>query len=207
MDFAVPQDTPIVDPLGGVVRQSERTNWGDGTTSGGLVSIKSFIPGLGDETEYFLHLDSIAPGITPGQVTMPNQVIGYSGGQTSGGNWPTSTKYSTGPHLEYGFDAPFVGGPGSNINPLPVIRDLQQGKPIGNILQAPSQNTVSAVQNNLNVTNAQIASSVTGLQTYIQSLVTGLSTTLQTDMVKILMTLVGCGLLIGGVYLASNTNG
>src|SRR5207248_205005 len=57
-------------------------------------------PDKGGPEEYVFHLDQI--NVKPGQHVKAGQIIGLSGGQTSGGSHPTSPQYSTGPHIHFG---------------------------------------------------------------------------------------------------------
>lgn len=83
---------------------------------------------------YYQHLDLAEPGIESGQVTtvQPGQLIGWSGGQLAGGRHPSSRKFSTGPHIEVGVNAPWGGiwGPkedkGPNVDPLPFLEAIAQ---------------------------------------------------------------------------------
>ena len=145
-DFAVPYGTPVPALWGGTVLEAKRTQWSSNPSdsSGGIVSILSNIPGIGQRVYYTLHLDSLASGITPGATVSPGQIIGLSGGQTSGGNWPASTTYSSGPHIEIGFNAPFaIAGPGKNQDPFPFIKQALGSAPSSNPSTPPSIQTAT----------------------------------------------------------------
>lgn len=130
VDLGTPFHTPITALFAGTVRQSGRTQWSCGS-SGGQVTIVTNIPGYGVLTSYYLHLDTA--NVAVGDAVAVGQVIGLSGGQTNGGNWPVENCpqrgiiYSTGPHTEFGFNAPWVSGPGSNIDPTWAIQAARNG--------------------------------------------------------------------------------
>lgn len=123
VDLGTPFHTPITSLYGGTVRWAGRTEWSDGTSSGGEVTIVCNVPGYGIETSYYLHLDEVY--VKSGDTVTQGQIIGLSGGQLSGGNWPVKNGknviLSTGPHTEFGFNAPWVSGPGSQIDPTFAI--------------------------------------------------------------------------------------
>jgi murein DD-endopeptidase MepM/ murein hydrolase activator NlpD len=108
VDYSVPYGTSVPALFGGKVLFAGRTQWSNtpGDSSGGLVAIQTNVAGLGNQIYYILHLDSV--NVTAGQNINPGTIVGKSGGQTSGGAWPASTKYSTGPHIEEGFNASFL---------------------------------------------------------------------------------------------------
>ena len=121
----------------GTIVAAERTCWDVrcDSTSGGLIAINSSIPGLGLETTYYLHIDMLYPGIHLGEYVKKGQIIAYSGGQTSGGNWNADTQFSQGPHLEIGFSAWFICKPdyhitcsGKNVNPLYYIERARDAR-------------------------------------------------------------------------------
>jgi murein DD-endopeptidase MepM/ murein hydrolase activator NlpD len=102
VDIGTPFHTPITNLYGGVVTDVSRHGWGY------QVGILTNLPGIGPVIEYFQHLD--IPNVVKGQFVAAGQLVGLSGGQTSGGNAPNSTQYSSGAHTEFGFDAPWIGG-------------------------------------------------------------------------------------------------
>lgn len=130
IDLATPFHTPITALFGGTVRWAGRTQWACGS-SGGEVTIVCNIPGKGVLTSYYLHLDTVAVNVN--DTVNPGQLIGLSGGQTSGGQWPVincpqkGITYSTGPHIEFGFNASWVSGPGYHIDPTPYITMARNG--------------------------------------------------------------------------------
>lgn len=123
VDLGTPFHTPITALYAGTVRWAGRTEWSNGTSSGGEVTIVCNVPGYGIKTSYYLHLDVVY--VKPGDTVNQGDVIGLSGGQLSGGNWPVVNKgniiLSTGAHTEFGFNAPWVSGPGSQIDPTFAI--------------------------------------------------------------------------------------
>lgn len=133
VDLGTPFRTPITALYAGTVRWAGRTQWQCGS-SGGEVTIVCNVPGQGTLTSYYLHMDSVT--VKQGDQVPQGALIGYSGGQLSGGNWPVVncykngrlvTQYSTGPHLEFGFNAPWVSGPGRNIDPTFAITQARNG--------------------------------------------------------------------------------
>lgn len=124
-DVGMPQGTPVYSLTSGTVV-------GHGYYGGGgVVSIQQQ-PGT---VWYYQHLDLNEPSIESGQTTQvqAGQLLGWSGGQLSGGNHPSQKAYSGGPHIEVGINAPWGGiwgpktGKGPNIDPVPVIRGLFAG--------------------------------------------------------------------------------
>lgn len=129
-DFGCGYHTRIGALWNGTVIYAGRTCWNVSctNTSGGVVIIDAYIPHLGLESSYYLHLDELAAGLHKGQSIAKGEYIGLSGGQTTGGNWPVSPEWTAGPHLEIGFDAWFlcqsmVYCKGKNVNPLPYIQE------------------------------------------------------------------------------------
>lgn len=123
IDLQMDRGTPITALYAGVVRWAGRTEWSSGTSSGGEVTIVCNVPGKGLYTSYYLHLDDAY--VKPGDQVQAGQIIGVSGGQLSGGKWPVVNGngiiLSDGPHIEFGFNAPWVSGPGQNIDPYFAI--------------------------------------------------------------------------------------
>ncbi len=124
IDVGMPTGTPVYAVAGGTVV-------GHGYYAGGGVVSVEQEKGM---VWYYQHLDLAEPGIESGQVTQvqPGQLIGWSGGQLSGGRHPSSRKFSTGPHIEVGVNAPWGGiwGPkadkGPNVDPLPFLEAIAQ---------------------------------------------------------------------------------
>jgi murein DD-endopeptidase MepM/ murein hydrolase activator NlpD len=86
-------------------------------------------PDKGGSQEYVYHLDEILPQDKPGKHVSAGEMIGYSGGQTSGGKHPTSSKWSTGPHIHFGlFDKyinTVVGSRPYGPSPVPLINQAK----------------------------------------------------------------------------------
>lgn len=124
-DFGLPMGTPVYAVTGGKVVGAGYYG------GGGVVSIEQY-PG---RVWYYQHLDYDV-GMSGEQVSQ-GQLIGYSGGQLSGGLHPASSQFSGGPHIEVGIDAPWSGiwggGPsvGPNIDPRPVLQALLSGSNAG----------------------------------------------------------------------------
>ena len=131
-DINEPFHTTIFTPLGGVVTDASYHGWG------GQVGILTQVPGLGKVVEYIQHLDVINSNVKVGQPIAAGQSVGLSGGQLSGGSHPNLPQYSSGPHIEFGFDAPWVAGsnqPGiaqfPNTNPIGFLNQLRSGQVSG----------------------------------------------------------------------------
>ena len=98
---------------------------------GGVASIDSIINGSGingPASVYYQHLSDII--VQPGQSIQAGQLIGYSGGQLGYGQNPSSSKFSSGPHIEVGLNAPYGGAwhpLGPNVNPLGFLQGLVSG--------------------------------------------------------------------------------
>lgn len=127
IDVSMPTGTPIYAVQGGKVVGAGYYG------GGGVVSIQS-APG---KVWYYQHLDQNS--MQAGQTVQAGELVGYSGGQNTGGNHPALPQYSSFQHIEIGVNAPWSGiwggGEGPNINPVP---DLSQ---VG------SQNANVATQN------------------------------------------------------------
>jgi hypothetical protein len=113
IDVGLPYDTPIYATAPGKVLGTIAQYGG-----GGVVSIEV----TSKLAEYYQHLSSEV--VKAGQTVVANQLIGYSGGQLGYGNNPAGPAYSTGPHIEIGFNGPW-GSPwdalGPNFNPVPDL--------------------------------------------------------------------------------------
>lgn len=109
-DFNCPYHTLTKALWSGIVVAAERTCWNAScsSTSGGVVVINARVKNLGMESTYYLHLDEIFPNIQVGSRVTKGQSIGLTGGQIYGGNWPVSPGFSSGPHIEIGFNAYFI---------------------------------------------------------------------------------------------------
>lgn len=128
VDLGTPFHTPVTALFAGTVRFAGRTQWSGGGSSGGEVTIVCNVPGLGPMTSYYLHLDTAT--VKPGDKVPQGAVIGLSGGQLSGGQWPVVNVggfFSNGPHTEFGFNAPWVSGPGHPVDPTPYILAARAG--------------------------------------------------------------------------------
>ncbi len=129
VDIGMPQGTPVYALSGGRIV-------GHGYYGGGGVVSVQEAPG---RVWYYQHLDLNEPGIESGATRQvaPGQLVGWSGGQLSGGNHPSSSRFSGGPHIEVGINAPWGGiwGPkdikGPNIDPWPSISALGRGAGTG----------------------------------------------------------------------------
>ena len=102
LDMGLPMGTPITSLTTGTVLGSGYYG------GGGVVSVASHVNGK-TVSVYYQHLDLIASGIKPGALVTVGQLLGYSGGQLSGGNHPSTPAFSSGPHIEVGINAPYGG--------------------------------------------------------------------------------------------------
>lgn len=126
---------------------------GTGVYDGGcVVSVSGEIGGR-VVAVYYQHLDEIASGIAPGVAVKIGQLLGWSGGQLAGGAHPSTRRYSSGPHIEVGIDAPYGGmwnpkGYGPNINPLPWLNSVAIGAngPTAFVAHLPSNAGATVVQ-------------------------------------------------------------
>ena len=118
IDVTLPLDTPVYAVASGPVLA--KFFYG----GGGVVSTEE-APGT---ALYYQHLDNIAPGILSGAVTrvQAGQLIGWSGGQNVGGSHPSTTEFSTWPHIEVGVNAPWKGwqSEGQSQNPIPLLASI-----------------------------------------------------------------------------------
>lgn len=119
-DLATPFHTSLTTWKSGTIVQSDFAPWG------GEVYVK---PDDGTEEFYFAHLDDI--NVHQGQHVNAGQSLGLSGGQTSGGDHPTSPQWSTGPHTHVGYIQGYRNTPvgsrpyGDDITP--TIQKLKGG--------------------------------------------------------------------------------
>src|SRR5271157_502360 len=97
VDIGAPQDTPFFFLQDGTIDEASYQAWG------GEIYEK---PDSGGPDEYVFHLDQI--NVQAGQHVQAGQIVGLSGGQTSGGQHPTSPQYSTGPHIHFGLFTKYV---------------------------------------------------------------------------------------------------
>lgn len=100
-DIGTPLDTPFFFLETGTIVKADYADWG------GEVFLKPDAPGR--PQEYIYHLDEIDTSV--GQHVPAGQVIGLTGGQTSGGHHPTNPKWSTGPHAHFGEFTGYVNTP------------------------------------------------------------------------------------------------
>lgn len=128
VDLGTPFHTDITSLYSGVVTDASYQPWG------GQVGIETNIPGVGNVIWYVQHLDQI--NVTQGQSVSVGQLLGLSGGQTSGGSHPSSSQYSSGAHTEEGFNASWIGGVQSgmpNFNPDSLLQQAKSGQDSGGV--------------------------------------------------------------------------
>lgn len=100
VDIATPMDTPITAMKSGKVVQADYAPWG------GEVFVQ---PDDGSTEYYYYHFD--VNEVKAGQHVNAGDLVGLSGGQNSGGNYPVSTEWSTGPHTHVGYFTGYVNTP------------------------------------------------------------------------------------------------
>lgn len=136
-DYSVglPVGTPVESPVNGIVLPDN----GGGLSGlysafgqkpwGGEVDILSSLPSYpgrgGLAVVDVIHFDTL--NVQPGDVVTQGSVIGTSGGQRSGGHWPSEPRYSTGPHIGVGVRS--YSGFTPAWNPLTLLRNLLSGTP------------------------------------------------------------------------------
>lgn len=91
--LGAPWDGTVINPPGG---EGNYPAWGG----------QIFVKMPTGSVYYMYHLDLLYK--SPGQKVKQGEVLGLSGGQTSGGYHPTSSVYSNGPHTHFGFWTKFV---------------------------------------------------------------------------------------------------
>jgi murein DD-endopeptidase MepM/ murein hydrolase activator NlpD len=120
VDLGTPFGTPIQSLVSGTVKIANYQSWG------GQIFIA---PDQGGPQWYVYHLDLVQ--VKPGQHVSLGDLIGSSGGQTSGGNHPTDPAWSTGPHTHTGWFVGYVktvvGSRPSGPDITPYITALKNG--------------------------------------------------------------------------------
>ena len=116
---------------------------------GGVVSVACDVNGQ-KAAIYYQHFDTIDAAIIPGAAVKAGQALGLSGGQLRGGSHPSSPRYSNGPHMEVGFNAPYGGiwNPHHyrpNFNPLQTLEKILEGGIVGGALQGAADATAGIV--------------------------------------------------------------
>lgn len=120
IDLGMVVGTPITSLTPGVIGPGSGYD-----STGGFVGVLSQINGE-KVAVYYQHLDLLA--VSDGQHVSAGTLLGYSGGQTSGGHHP-AWQGSSGPHVEVGVNFPWGGGRnpehwGPNYDPLPLLQAL-----------------------------------------------------------------------------------
>jgi Peptidase family M23 len=122
-DFDCGYHTQAIALWSGKVVLAQRTCWDNSctSTSGGLVIVVAMVPHYGYQDTYYLHLDVVF--VHNGQWVSKGQSLGLTGGQIGYGNWPTSPQFTSGPHIEIGWDWKYapIHLNCCNSNPLPAI--------------------------------------------------------------------------------------
>lgn len=131
-DIPLPLDTPIVTPVAGTVVKSDYAVW-SGLPGGGEVFIQpdSTEKGIPTHADFYVyHLDQL--NVTQGQHVNEGDVLGLSGGQNSGGQHPTASLWSSGPHLHVGWFTGYKSPNGQWSRPYgpditPFLQSLANG--------------------------------------------------------------------------------
>lgn len=110
IDIVLPFHSAVYSPVAGVVKGSQ-------VDASGLAVWIETAP---DKMFYVQHLDTTS--LSRNQYVQPGDYIGLSGGQNVGGVHPASPQFSTGPHIEVGFN--WWQPLGKNFNPLPTLQTL-----------------------------------------------------------------------------------
>ena len=120
-DFDCGYRTQVPALWGGTVVGAYRTCWDSAciSSSGGVVIVRAVVAGIGEHDTYYLHLDAVA--VSLGEVVQKGQLLGWTGGCIGYGHWITSPWFTSGCHIEIGYDAPFLPHYSFNSNPLPWI--------------------------------------------------------------------------------------
>jgi len=139
VDIGTPLDTPFFFLESGTIRKADFQEWG------GEVFLDVDAPGRPDE--YVYHLDDIF--VKPGQHVSAGQIIGQTGGQTSGGDHPTLSKWSTGPHAHFGEFTNYTDSPIGTIpqgpDPHPLLEQAKKSGLTGIGAGSESVDTTGAV--------------------------------------------------------------
>lgn len=135
VDLGVPYHTPINPLFPGVVTAVDTGPYGQEVNVAGVLNGQNV-------NAAYVHLDQATVAV--GQPVTQSSLLGYSGGQLSGGLHPASPAYSSGPHIEFSLwpsnTTPYTGTP---YNPMSFIGAVQQSG--GAIL--PALDTSQSVQN------------------------------------------------------------
>lgn len=142
IDVSMPVGTPVYAVAGGPVVGAGYYG------GGGVVSVEE----TRGRVWYYQHLDLLRPDIESGQTrnVQAGELVGWSGGQSTGGHHPSSLKFSNDghghgwPHIEVGINAPWGGiwGPMSeksaNVDPLPILQAIAKSGGSGSTGQPQS---------------------------------------------------------------------
>jgi hypothetical protein len=131
VDIPLPYHTPITSLTNGTV-----VGYTPQFGGGGVVAIETSLNNAygtnGTADVYYQHLSDLVSGIYKGMQVKVGDLIGYSGGQVGYGDNPSSTKFSSGPHIEVGINPnpkdalDIIWNPnhrGPQVNPTSFIND------------------------------------------------------------------------------------
>lgn len=139
VDIEASQDTPFYFLQPGKITKADYQPWG------GEVFEQ---PDSGGQQEYVYHLDQIQT--TVGAHVNAGQVVGLSGGQTSGGSHPTSPQYSTGPHIHFGFFQKYIDSQNGVIpfgqDPNTILNQAKAGE-LTNVAAGTGTETATLSEN------------------------------------------------------------
>jgi len=119
IDLGTPLDTPFFFLESGTITKADYADWG------GEVFLRPDKPGR--PQEYVYHLDEI--DVSVGQHVGAGQLVGLTGGQTSGGHHPTNPRWSTGAHTHFGEFVNYTSSPIGTVpygpDPSPLISEAK----------------------------------------------------------------------------------
>ena len=127
VDIAMPMNTPIGAAISGTVKQADYAVW-SGKAGGGEVFITPDTGSAGGSQQWYVyHLNNIS--VKVGQHLNVGDLVGYSGGQNSGGTHNVDPMWSNGPHLHTGwFDGSYVQGRPHGTDFVPYLNQMKAGK-------------------------------------------------------------------------------
>jgi len=188
LDLATPIDTPLYFPDSGTIVQEDFAVW-NGKAGGGEIFLLPDDPLNHPYEEYFYHLDNFAPNVKVGTHVNAGDVVGFSGGQNSGGSHPTDTMWSSAPHTHFGEFQKYVSTPDGN---RPYGPD-----PSGLIAQMEANNIVSgAIPAGASTVANVVSSPFTAIDNVIQWFQQG-------GLQRVGLVVLGGAIMIGGIVVVS----
>src|SRR5579859_2239277 len=138
-DYSIPLPvgTPVTSPVSGIVLDNHTSGGGYYSAYGrqpwgGEVDVLTFLPQYGGLVVVnLLHMDTVRA--KPWDRVRAGDVLGTSGGQTSGGTWPSSPQFSSGPHMGIGVHG--VASWSDMRNPATLLQSLWAGHNLSSMPQ------------------------------------------------------------------------